>query len=161
MYGQSMANKFLKFLGMVVNIWLMCETFTDQSESLLVICNNTSEIGWLFRSSQIAPDSLCYDALQLGARKLATLITNSEHYLVSQHIEGDTNLVADLLSWSGDVRGTHHPLVMDQPSDEELTLHFHSHLPQLIPESFQISPLPSEILSWIALALQAVKSSWI
>jgi hypothetical protein len=159
-YGQSTANNFLEFLGMVVNVWLMCETFTEQSEALLVIGDNTSAIGWLFRSSRISPDSLYYDALQLGARKLATLITNSEHCLASQHIKGDANLVADLLSWSGDVRGTPHPLAMDHPSDDELTLRFHSHLPQLIPESFQISPLPNEILSWITLALQTVESSW-
>jgi hypothetical protein len=123
--------------------------------------NNASAIGWLFRWSRISPDSLCYDALQLSARKSATLITSSEHCLASQHIKGETNLVADLLSWSGDARGTPDPLTMDQPSDEELTLCFHSHLPQLIPESFQIFPLPSKILSWITLALQTVESSWI
>jgi hypothetical protein len=160
-YGQSTANNFLEFLGMVVNVWLMCETFTEQSESLLAIGDNTSAIGWLFRSSRIDHDSLYYDALQLGARKLATLITDSEHCLASQHIKGDANLVADLLSWSGDVRGSPHPLAMDEPSDEELTRRFHSHLPQLIPEYFHISPLPSKILSWITLALQTVESSWI
>jgi hypothetical protein len=144
-YGESTANNFLEFLlGMVVNVWLMCETFTGQSESLLAIGDNTSAIGWLFRSGRIDQDSLCYDALQLGARKLATLIADSEHCLASQHIKGDANLVADLLSWSGDVRGSQHPLA---------TRRFHSHLPQLIPEYFRISPLPSEILSWITLAL--------
>jgi hypothetical protein len=160
-YGQSTANNFLEFLGMVVNVWLMCETFTEQPESLLAIGDNTSAIGWLFRSSRIDHDSLYYDALQLGARKLATLITDSEHCLASQHIKGDANLVADLLSWSGDVRGSQHPLAMNQPSDEELTRRFHSHLPQLIPGYFQISPLPSEISSWITLALRTVESSWI
>jgi hypothetical protein len=95
----------------------------------------------MFRSSRLDQDSLCYDALQLGARKLATLIADSEHCLASQHIKGDANLVADLLScWSGDVRGSQHPLAMDQPSDEELTRRFHSHHPQLIPECFRISP---------------------
>jgi hypothetical protein len=146
---------------MVVNVWLMCETFTEKSESLLAIGDNTSAIGWLFRSSRIDHDSLHYDALQLGARKLVTLITDSEHCLASQHIKGDANLVAGLLSWSGNVRGSPHPLAMDQPSDEELTRRFHSHLPQLIPEYFQISLLPSEILSWITLALRTAESSWI
>jgi hypothetical protein len=130
-YGQSTANNFLEFLGMFVNMWLMCLTFTDRSESLLAVGDNTSAIGWLFRSSHISPDSLYYDSLQLGARKLALLVTGSEHCLASQHIKGETNLVADLLSWSGDIRGAPHPLAMDNPSDDELTLRFHSHLPQL------------------------------
>jgi hypothetical protein len=158
-HGESTAINFLQFLGMVVNVWLMCKAFAEQSKSLLAIGDNTSAIGWLFRSGQIAQDSLHCDALQLGARKLATLIADSKHCLASQHIKGDANLVADLLSWSGDVRGSQHPLAMDQPSDEELTRHFHSHLPQLIPESFRISPPPSEILSWITLALRTAESS--
>jgi hypothetical protein len=112
--GQSTANNFLEFLGMAVKVWLMCLTFTDQLESLLAIGNHTFAIGWLFRSSRISPDSLCYYALQLGTPKLAMLVTNSKHCLASQHIKGETNSVADLLSWSGDVRGTPHPLAMDQ-----------------------------------------------
>ena len=53
-------------------------------------------------------------------------------------------------------------MTFDEPSDKELTLPFHSHLPQLIPEFFVISPLPKEVLSWIMLALQTVlQSSWI
>jgi hypothetical protein len=140
----------------------MCQTLAEQSESLLAIGDNTCAIGWLFRSGQIDQDSLCYDALQLGARKLATLIADSVHCLASQHIKGDANLVADLLSWSGDVRGSQHPLAMDQPcSDEKLTRCFRSHLPQLMPECFRISPLPSKILSCITLALRTAESSWI
>jgi hypothetical protein len=44
-HGESTANNFLEFLGMVVNVWLMCETFTEKSESLLAIGDNTSAIG--------------------------------------------------------------------------------------------------------------------
>jgi hypothetical protein len=69
-------------------------------------------------------------------------------------------VVPDLLSWSNNVRGTQHPLAFDDPSDDELTRRFHSHLPQLIPEAFMISPLPSEVLSWITLALRTIESSW-
>jgi hypothetical protein len=160
-YGQSTANNFLEFLGMVVNVWLMCLACTEVSEALLAAGDNTSAIGWLYRTSRVAPDSLCYDGLQMGARKMATLVTESEHCLASQHTKGEANIVADLLSWSGTVRGAPHPLALDDPSDDELTLRFHSHLPQLIPRSFKMSPLPSEVLSWITLALQTVESSWI
>jgi hypothetical protein len=160
-YGQSTVNNFLEFLGMVVNVWLMCSTFTEESEALLAVGDNTSAIGWMFRSSKVPKESLYYAALQMGARKLATLVIDSKHCLASQHTKGQANLVADLLSWSGDVRGAPHPLASDDPSDAELTLRFHSHLPQLIPATFEISPLPNDILSWVTLALQTVESSWI
>jgi hypothetical protein len=159
-YGQSTVNNFLEFPGMVKNVWLMCLTFTEKSESLLAVGDNTSAIGWMFRSSKVPKESLYYAALQMGARKLATLIIDSEHCLASQHTKGQANMVADLLSWSGDVRGAPHPLALDDPSDAELTLRFHSHLSQLIPATFEISPLPSEILSWITLALQTIELSW-
>ena len=61
---------------MVVNVWLMCLEFPNGSESLLAIRDNASAIGWLFLSSRIPPDLLYYNALQLGARKLAMLITS-------------------------------------------------------------------------------------
>jgi hypothetical protein len=160
-YGESTVNNFLEFLGMVVNVWLMCLEFTERSEALLVVGDNTSAIGWLFRSSKVKADSLYYEALQLGARQMATLVINSDHCLASQHTKGEANLVADLLSWSGCVRGTPHPLAEDDPSDIDLTLRFHSHLPQLIPKAFKISPLPNEVLSWVTLALRTVESSWI
>ena len=52
-------------------------------------------------------------------------------------------------------------MVPDNPSDAELTRRFHRYLPQLIPQRFEISPLPSEILSFAILALRTAKSSWI
>jgi hypothetical protein len=104
-YGQSIVNNFLEFLGMIVHVWLMCRAFNSGSESLLAVGDNASAIGWMFRSSRIARYLLYYDALQMGARKLATLVIDSEHCLVSQHTKGEANLVADLLYWSGSVWG--------------------------------------------------------
>jgi hypothetical protein len=101
---------------------------------------------------QIEPDSkglaIYYDALQMGARKLATLVIDSEHCLTSQHTKGEANIVVDLLSflsWSGSVQGAPLPLAADDPSDDELTLRSHSHLPQLIHRYFKISPLLSDV----------------
>jgi hypothetical protein len=159
-YGNSIFNNFLEFLGMVVNIWLMCLEYTTTSECLLAVGDNTSAIGWLFRSSRVPEELVYYDAVQLVARQLAVLVIESEHCLASQHTKGEANVVADLLSWSNDARGTQHPLAADDPSDAELTLRFHSHLPQLVPRAFKISPLPSEVLSWITLALRTVELSW-
>jgi hypothetical protein len=95
----------------------------------------------------------------MGARKLATLVIDSEHYLTLHHTKGKMNLVADLLSWSAPSAESHTHWYND-PSDDELTHRFHSHLPQLIPRAFKISPLPSNVLYWIMLALRTVESSW-
>jgi hypothetical protein len=117
---------------MVVNVWLMCLEYPASSKSLLAVGDNASGIGWLFRSSRIDQKSLYYYGL-------AMMVTDSEHCLASQHIKGETNLVANLLSWSCDARGAPHPLALDDPSNKELTLRFHSHLPQLIPKSLDVS----------------------
>ena len=87
------------------------------------------------------------------ARKLAELITDSSHILASQHLKGQKNVVADLLSYVGSSREEPSPIAPDNPSDAELTRRFHSLLPQLIPQSFTILPLPDEILSFATLAL--------
>lgn len=69
--------------------------------------------------------------------------------------------MSDLLSFAGSVRGYKHPLVPDSPSDSVLTQRFHSHIPQLIPKGFDISPLPIEISSFVIQTLQTIESSWI
>jgi hypothetical protein len=95
------------------------------------------------------------------ARQLARIITASTHCLASQHIKGDQNTVSDLLSFTGDGPGPQHPLAPDFPTDATLTQRFHSHIPQLIPEGFQISPLPNEISCFLIRALQTIESSLI
>ena len=57
-YGQSSANNFLEFLGMVIDVWLMCLAYTERSESLLVVDDNTSAIGWMFRSIHVPVSSI-------------------------------------------------------------------------------------------------------
>jgi hypothetical protein len=149
---------------MMITTWLIlldCDALGLSSECILVLGDNTSAIGWLFRSGKIPPDSFYYSAVQLIARKLAELLTDSSHILSSQHLKGQKNVVADLLSYTGSSREEPHPLAPDNPSDGELTLRFHSSLPQLIPKDFLISPLPDAILSFVTQALQTAESSWI
>jgi hypothetical protein len=154
-------NNFLEFLDMVVNVWLMCIKHVDESECLLAVGDNTSATGWMFRSSQLPKDSVDYDAVQLAARHVATLVIDSEHCLATQHTKGEENIATDLLPCRGDVRGSKHLLAFDDPTDKELSQCCRSHLPQVIPPAFKISPLPNAVLSWITLALRTVKSSWI
>jgi hypothetical protein len=162
LYGLDTANNVLEFLGMMVTIWLVlveCDKTGSQQDCILALGDNTSAIGWLYKSGKLPLDSPCYKPVQLIARKLARLVTGSSHCLASQHIKGDRNTVSDLLSFAGDTRGETHPLAPDCPSDRVLTERFHSCLPQLIPAGFNISPLPSEISSFVILALRTLESS--
>jgi hypothetical protein len=163
-HGDSTINNLLEFLAMMVTTWLIlidCATLGLTEECFLVLGDNTSAIGWLFRSGTIPTTSFYYDAVQFVARKLAELLTESTHILASQHLKGKKNVVADLLSYTGDSREDPNPLAPDNPSDQELTSRFHSFLPQLIPRGFNILPLPAEILSFTTRALQIAELSWI
>jgi hypothetical protein len=115
--------------------------------------DNKSALGWIYRSSHI--DNI--------ARTLTLLVVSSNSCLASQHIEGDHNTVADLLSFSHQSRRGPkiHPLAAEEPLDETLTQRFHASLPQLVPTAFNISPLRSEILFFATQVLAFVESSWI
>jgi hypothetical protein len=65
-------------------------------------------------------------------------------------------------SFAGNVRGyQQHPLAPDFPADAIQTQRFHSHILQLIPKGFKISPLPNKISCFLIQALQTIESSWI
>jgi hypothetical protein len=69
---------------------------------------------------------------------------------------------ADLLFFSGDnmrVGGKKHTIAFDNPPNDVLTQRFHDrHLSQ-IPDTFEISQLPRDILSWVTLMLQTPELS--
>jgi hypothetical protein len=131
-YGADIANNVLKFLGMMLTVWLVlleCDKQGSEEECILALGDNTFAIGWMYKSGQLLPGSPYYEPVQLIARKLARLITASSHCLASQHIKGDYNTVTDLLSYAGDVRRKAHPLANDYPCDTLLTERFHSCIP--------------------------------
>jgi hypothetical protein len=101
-------------------VWLEIKAASNSSECILALGDNTSAIGWLFQSGRVGQNSLSYAAIQQVARHLATLILDSDHCLASQHLKGEKNIVADLLSYTGSTRGHAHPLAADEPSDEVL-----------------------------------------
>jgi hypothetical protein len=138
---------------MAINVWLKCEDTSIAHECILALSDNTSTIGWLFTSSKFPSSSVAHKAHLMVARQLATAVMSNDHCLASQHLKGELNTVADLLSYSGSSRGKPHPLALDDPSDSELTLCFHRYLPQQISENFKISKLPKKILSWNAAIL--------
>lgn len=85
------------------------------------------------------------------------------HCIFVQHLKGDKNTVADLLSFlCQNCKGTkQNPIAHDCPNNAKLTQRFHKYVPQLIPLGFQISRLPKNILSFAMQALQTLKLSMI
>jgi hypothetical protein len=146
--SDSRFNNFFEFIGTAVTAWLKClDSATTAEECILALGDNTSALGWIYRSSRVKPTSMSYTAIQTVARHLATVFLDSRHCLASQHLKGDHNIVADLLSFAGHDRNKPHPLAAGNPSDHVLTQRFHQFLPLQIPENFAISQLPFEILS--------------
>ncbi|KAI2490833.1 hypothetical protein MHU86_23743 [Fragilaria crotonensis] len=158
-FGHKGINNLLEFLGMAVNIWLAClESEGGGENCILAIGDNTSAIGWLHNSSRL--DTL-WDAqkahLQV-ARKIASLLIDFRCCLASQHLKGELNVVADLLSFVGDdSREESHPIADDTTSNDELTNRFLVSYPSQVPENFAISQLPDEILSWVTQVLRVAE----
>jgi hypothetical protein len=164
LHGVSEANNVLEFLAMAITIWMVlidCAERALHEESVLALGDNTSAIGWIFRSSRLDPYFPYFRPVQLIARKIAELLLDSPQSLCAQHIKGAHNHVPDWRSFTTQTRdGKTNPVAFDDPSDHtRLTQRFHFYSPQLIPKNFGISPLPSEVLSFAALVLQTTESS--
>jgi hypothetical protein len=98
-HGLDIANDVLEFLGMMVTVWLVlieCDERGSEQDCILALGANTSAMRWLFKSDKLSFDSPCCNAVQIIARKLASLVTNTSHCLVGQHIKGDKNAVPNL-----------------------------------------------------------------
>ena len=159
LHGSAVINNLLEFLGMVVNIWLECLD-SDAQDCILAIGDSTSGVGWLHKSSNFK--LAAHAAHLLVARHVALLVLNADCCLASQHLRGDLNTVADLLSFAGSMTRAgdkKHPIAFDDPPDDILTQRFHLYYPAQIPENFKISPLPKEVSSWVLSILQIAASS--
>lgn len=101
LYGDDTANNFLELLAMVVTIWLAIKDCDDRGlihEHILGLGDNTSAIGWLYRTRGVKKATRYDRSVNFVARKLAIIVTESNHSLASQHCPGDSNVVSDLLS---------------------------------------------------------------
>jgi hypothetical protein len=97
------------------------------------------------------------------ARYIAHEVLDMDCCIASQHIKGKLNLIADLLSFAGNLTragGKRHPLATDDPPNNVLTQRLHSTYPDQIPAHFTISQLPDDILSWVSRVLQTT-TSWL
>jgi hypothetical protein len=148
-FGNDTANNALEFLGMAITIKLLIiEAAEEQYPCLLPLGDNTSAIAWIFKSSKLKRGTVYYTTVREIAREIARDISNAGCQVTPQHLRGTLNDVSDLLSFAGTVRGKTNPLTIDNPSDDILTQRIHAYLPQIIPESFRISPLPDEVVSF-------------
>jgi hypothetical protein len=162
-FGSNKVNNLLEFVGMAVNIWLECiDTEPGEFPCILALGDSTSAIGWLHSTSTLDPTWQAHKAHLMVARKVAGLILAHDCCLATQHIRGEMNIVADLLSFSGDITragGKKHPIAFDSPPNDVLTQRFHDHYSSQIPATFEIAQLPREILLWVTLVLQTAELS--
>ncbi len=160
-HGNKVINNILEFQGMAINIWLSCLDSEGCESCILAIGDNTSAIGWLHNSSHLDIEwEACRAHLQV-AQKIATLLTEHQCCLALQHIKGELNVVADLLSFEGIDHGKVHPIAFDRPANDELTSRFLTHYPSQVPANFVISQLPTEILSWSIMQVLRVAKSYL
>jgi hypothetical protein len=160
LFGNLTANNVLEFLALAVTLWLQVLEATEPEECILSLADNTSALGWIYRSGKVTTDFWYFEAMNAIAHKIASVLIDSSHCLASQHLKGDYNDVAALLSFGPERGGKkEHPLAADDPLNDVLTQRFNTFLPQLTPQGFRISPLPSEILSFVTQVLLTAESS--
>jgi hypothetical protein len=163
LYGSDRINNLLEFLGMAVNVWLECLDAPARSHlCLLALGDSTSAVGWVHNSSKLDTKLVAHAAHLMVARHVAQVVTEADCCLAAQHLRGELNFVADLLSFAGSrtrAGGKRHPIAFDDPPDDILTQRFHLYYPDQIPENFAICQLPSEVLSWVSSVLQTAALS--
>jgi hypothetical protein len=154
LHGDSTINNVLEFLAMAVSICLQVLELDTHEDCILALADCTSAIGWIYRCGHLGSDSIYYESANSIARTVASIIFDSHYCLASQHLKGDFNVVADLLSFTHQVRGSkRHPIAADEPPDVVLTSRFHTHFAMIVPPGFFICPLPSRVLSFAIRAL--------
>ena len=159
--GDDSVNNILEFLGMAISILLLVEHSKDEAfPCLLALGDNTSAIGWISRSGKLRPSSAYYRPVRFIARHMATKSLLAKVQIAGQHLEGDFNDVADLLSFEGSDRGKKNSLTQDRPPNDILTRRILSQYPQLVPEGFKISNLPPDVSSFVCATMQIIESSW-
>jgi hypothetical protein len=161
--GDDTVNNALEFLGMAVSVLLLLREAAEERESfpcLMVLGDNTSAISWLFRSGRVHRSSKYYQAVKAIARHVARCVLRANAKLCSQHLAGESNVIADILSFEGDCRSKVEPLTADCPPDDILTQRIHFYHSQVVPVGFEIRPLPTEVESFVTSTLQTLAKSW-
>jgi hypothetical protein len=142
--GRAHIN-LLEFLVQVISIWVDIESNSiEPQDCLLAMGDNTTAAGWCRRTNfrESSESNTDWIAKQQVARKLATLILDSETVLYTQWFKGSWNIVTDSLS-----RDIH------LFSDQSHTQFLKSTVACQIPPNFQIQKLPEKISFFISSVL--------
>jgi len=129
---KTMSINTLEFITTIIALELeLYNNPPNTSDCYLILTDNTSAMGWLRKTNF---NDFQENALQLQiARHFARLLISNKICLCSQHLAGEKNEVADLLS-------RNHTM-----SDEEITNEILSKFKTQIPKSFKVKQIPKEL----------------
>ena len=144
------SNNLLEFLAAVITPWIdIIDGRLSRGDCALSMTDSTTAEGWMRKSNFSEPS---IDPIQAttrvdAARKYAEIFMSADVKGYSQWFPGKKNNVADALSreW--------------QRTNDELTSLLREFFPNQMPAHFVISPLPSEISSWLTSLLQQLPVS--
>jgi hypothetical protein len=143
-------NNLLKYLAAIITPWIdLLNGRLKSGDCALSMTDSTTAKGWMqklnFDKSSKEPfqASVCADA----ARHHAKLFMDANIKRYSQWFARKLNNVADALSWDW------------HRDNNKLTSILCLHFPQQMPTHFEISPLPSEVSSWLILLLQCLPTN--
>ena len=137
MQGRFCIN-LLEFIVAAITIQLTLQS----SPRPLAYTDNSSGIGWLYKGSF----KQCQPTYDKVARWLADKLIEHDAELYSQHIQGSSNILADMLSQDFYI------------DDEKLLLTFLALFSRQTPQNLKIYPLLREIASWLlSLAMFSTK----
>ena len=138
-------NNVLEFLAQIVTIWFdIIAGFMPQFAYCLGCSNSSSTVGWMHWSNFDQNARPVHEDL---ARHLARILMAAKCTLYSQHQKGRFNVIADMLSRWFFLSGL------------DLTHFIQKNLNTQTPTSFQFSPLPNVISSWIISTLEKLKKT--
>jgi hypothetical protein len=139
-------NNSLEFVSALITVWVAIGNNNMPHEAcFLALSDNSSTVGWMHKANIDNTKNL---PLHVAARKYAEVLLQADCCLYSQHIAGVTNTVADLLSRKFDL------------PHSKLSSFIRLYYPKQVPPSFNISPLPPEICSWLTSWLQRCRERW-
>ena len=131
----------LEFLAMVVTGWSAIKALklVDMNGwKILSQTDNTSALGWMSGITRFDPDNLVSTLMrEIIGRKWAELLLDAGLSDYSQHVVGETNVIADHCS-----RHTY-------MSNPEQLYHIRQKFESAMPPNFRFVELDSEIFSWI------------
>jgi hypothetical protein len=133
------SNNLLEHMAAVITPWVdIIAGRLSKSDCALSMTDSTTSAGWMRKSNFREEEDPLQAAARIEvARSHARRYMNQEIRDFSQWFPGKDNEVADSLSRDMDL------------SDTELTTHILTNFPSQVPHSFNIVPLPNEIVSWM------------